>query len=209
MSSSPIDPMFIPHFTGDIGALEKDIAALAKDASDIRTTGADTHSTFQGLSSCYAAPEAGQLLDSTLPVRDRADHFADGLEKVKSALSEYAAEIRPIVKELNRLREQAAAFRTEIGDGDGWLKDQGKVDRNQHLIQAVAVAQEKFHAAEAAAFNKITGLFDKSLRLTTDDRTHKKGMYGYRPSDAAKVTKTPWGVVEDREYDGMEAAWHG
>lgn len=208
MNSSPIDPIFIPHFTGDIGALEKDVAALAKDASDIRTTGADTHSTFQGLSSCYVAPEAKQLLDSTLPVSQRADQFADNLEKVKSALSEYATEIRPIVKELDQLREQAVAFRAEIGDSDRWLKDQGKVDRNKHLIQAVAVAQEKFHAAERTAFNKITGLFDKSLQLTVDDGTHKKGMYGYKPSDAGKAEKTPWGTVEGRDYDGLEAVWH-
>ncbi|MEU7135381.1 putative adhesin [Streptomyces sp. NPDC046261] len=127
---------------------------------------------------------------------------------MKSALSPYASEIRPIVEELDRLREQATAFRAEIGDSDRWLKDQGKVDRNRHLIQAVAAAQEKFHAAERTAFNKITGLFDKSLALVVDDGSHKKGMYGYKPSDAAKATKTPWGEVEAREYEGAEAAWH-
>ncbi|GHC72390.1 hypothetical protein [Streptomyces cinnamoneus] len=208
MKSSPIDPILIPHFTGDVGALERDVAALAKDASNVRTTGANTHTTFQGLSSWYVAPEVKQLLDSTLPVRDKADHFADGLETVKSALATYASAIRPIVKELDGLREQAVAFRAEIGDSDRWLKDQSKVDRNAHLIRAVAVAQEKFHDAERDAFNKITGVFDKSLRLTVDDGTHKKGMYGYKPSDVEKATKTPWGVVEDREYDGLAAAWH-
>ncbi|MDT0452392.1 hypothetical protein [Streptomyces hesseae] len=208
MNSSPIDPINIPHFTGDVDALAGDIANLAKDASDIRTTGADTHASFQGLSAYYAAPEAAQLFSSTLPVRERAAHFADELNKVKAALSEYAAEIRPIVKELDRLREQAVAFRAAIGSDDKWLKDQSKVDENTHLIQAVAVAQEKFHAAELNAFNKITGLFDKSLRLVQDDGTHKKGMYGYDPSDAAKAQKTPWGNVEKREYEGVEAVWH-
>ncbi|MEV5242885.1 hypothetical protein AB0K89_27810 [Streptomyces cinnamoneus] len=208
MNSSPIDPILIPHFTGDISALERDVTALAKDASNVRTTGANTHSTFQGLSAWYEAPERGQLLDSTLPVRDKADHFADGLETVKSALATYASAIRPIVKELDSLREQAVAFRAEIGDSDRWRKDQSKIDRNAHLIQAVTVAQEKFHAAERDAFNKITGVFDKSLRLTVDDGTHKKGMYGYDPTEAGKATKTPWGEVEKRDYDGLEAAWH-
>ncbi|MFF4156003.1 hypothetical protein [Streptomyces sp. NPDC001678] len=208
MNSSPIDPISIPHFTGDVDALVGDIAGLAKNASDIRTTGTDTHASFQGLSAYYDAPEADQLFRSTLPVRERAAHFADELNKVKSALSEYAAEIRPIVKELDRLREQAVAFRASIGNDDKWLKDQSKVDENRHLIQAVAMAQEKFHAAELNAFNKITGLFDKNLRLVQDDGTHKKGMYGYKPSDAAKAEKTPWGNVEKREYEGAEWLWH-
>ncbi len=202
-----IDPIFIPHFSGDIGGLEKDISALQKVASDVRTTGADTHTTFQGLSACYEAPEAAQLFATTIPVRDKADHFADGLEKVKSALSEYAHEIRPIVKELDSLREQAVAFRAEAGDGDGWRKDQGKVDKNEHLIQAVTAAQEKFHAAERNAFNKITAVFG-GPQLRQDDGTHQKGMYGYDPNEASKATKTPWGEVEGRKYEGVEAALH-
>ncbi|MFF4226037.1 hypothetical protein ACFYZH_24665 [Streptomyces abikoensis] len=208
MNSSPIDPISIPHFTGNVDALVGDIAALAKDASDIRATGTDTHASFQGLSAHYEAPEAGQLLHSTLPVRERAAHFADELNKVKSALSEYAAEVRPIVLELDRLREQAVAFRASIGNDDKWLKNQSKTDENRHLIQAVTAAQERFHAAERNAFNKITGLFDKSLRLVEDDGTHKKGMYGYDPKAAAKAEKTPWGNVEKRKYEGVEWFWH-
>ncbi|MFQ6196950.1 hypothetical protein [Streptomyces sp. NPDC000405] len=208
MNSSPIDPISIPHFTGNVDALVGDIAGLAKDASDIRATGTDTHASFQGLSAHYEAPEAGQLLHSTLPVRERAAHFADELNKVKSALSEYAAEVRPIVQELDRLREQAVAFRASIGNDDKWLKNQSKTDENRRLIQAVTTAQERFHAAERNAFNKITGLFDKSLRLVEDDGTHKKGMYGYDPKAAAKAEKTPWGNVEKREYEGAEWLWH-
>ncbi|MEU8584594.1 hypothetical protein [Streptomyces abikoensis] len=208
MNSSPIDPISIPHFTGNVDALVGDIAALAKDASDIRATGTDTHASFQGLSAHYEAPEAGQLLHSTLPVRERAAHFADELNKVKSALSEYAAEVRPIVQELDRLREQAVAFRASIGNDDKWLKNQSKTDENRRLIQAVTAAQERFHAAERNAFNKITGLFDKSLRLVEDDGTHKKGMYGYDPKAAAKAEKTPWGNVEKRKYEGVEWFWH-
>ncbi|MEU1784128.1 putative adhesin [Streptomyces abikoensis] len=208
MNSSPIDPISIPHFTGNVDALVGDIAGLAKDASDIRATGTDTHASFQGLSAHYEAPEAGQLLHSTLPVRERAAHFADELNKVKSALSEYAAEVRPIVQELDRLREQAVAFRASIGNDDKWLKNQSKTDENRRLIQAVTTAQERFHAAERNAFNKITGLFDKSLRLVEDDGTHKKGMYGYDPKAAAKAEKTPWGNVEKRKYEGAEWFWH-
>ncbi|MEV4437826.1 EndoU domain-containing protein [Streptomyces sp. NPDC049577] len=203
-----IDPMWIPHFTGDLGALEKDITGLGKDASDIRSTGADTHSTFQGLSPVFDTPERDQLLAATLPVRQRGDHFAGQLGTAKSALAEYAAEVRPIIQELDRLREQAAQFRDSIRDDEHWQRDQKKIDRNTELIQAVAVAQARFMAAEVTAANKITALFD-GPRFRADDGTHQKGMYGYKPSDVAKAEKTPWGEVEDRELTGWDKAWHG
>ncbi|MCC2278956.1 apolipoprotein A1/A4/E family protein [Streptomyces sp. ET3-23] len=208
----PIDPILIPHYTGDLGELEKAVASLKKDASDVRATGADTHSTFQHLAADYDAPERDQLLATTVPVRDQADRFAHGLETVQAALSTYASEIGPIVKELDHLREQAAAFRDSVKDDEHWQKNQGKVDENARLIRAVAVAQEKFHAAERDAVNKITAVYCGTTFLTVDDGSHKPGMYGYDPKAVAKVTETPWGTVAKREPGAFEKAlydeWH-
>lgn len=208
----PIDPISIPHYTGNLGALEKAVASLKKDASDIRATGANTHSTFQGLAPDYDAPERDQLLATTIPVRDQADGFARGLETVQSALSAYASEIGPIVKELDRLREQAVAFRDSVKGHEHWQKNQGKIDENARLIRAVAVAQEKFHAAERDAVNKITAVHRGATFLTADDGSHKPGMYGYDPKAVAEVTETPWGTVEKREPGAFEKAlydeWH-
>lgn len=198
-----IDPMFIPHFTGDIGALEQDVAALGKAASGVRGAGADIHSTFQGISSAFNTPERAQLLAATLPVRQRGEEFAKQLETVKSALAEYAAEIRPIVEELKRLADQAAAFQASISGDDHWRKDQKKFDRNKELIQAVAAAQARFQAAEVACANKINALSCRPA-YRADDGTHQPDMYGYKPSDAAKAKSTPWGTVDEREYPAWD-----
>ena len=92
-----ITPGAIPQFTGDLGQLEKDYAGLRADAGHVRSTGSDVHTRFQGLSAYYRAPEAEKLFASTKPVQDRADAFADDLEKVATALSDYASEVRPLV----------------------------------------------------------------------------------------------------------------
>ncbi|MFF4740706.1 hypothetical protein ACFY2W_33170 [Streptomyces sp. NPDC001262] len=198
-----IDPILIPHFTGDVGALEADVSALARAASGVRGAGADIHSTFQGISPAFDTPEREQLLAATLPVRQRGEEFAHQLETVKSALAEYAAEIRPIVEELKRLAEQAAAFQVSISGDDHWRKDQKKIGRNKELIQAVAVAQARFQAAEVACANKINALSCRPA-YRADDGTHQPDMYGYKPSDAAKAKSTPWGEVDEREYPAWD-----
>lgn len=203
----PIDPILIPHYTGNLGELEKAVASLKADASGIRATGANTHSTFQGLAPDYDAPEREQLLATTIPVRDQAGQFARGLETVQSALAAYASEIGPIVKELDRLREQAVAFRDSVKGDEHWQKSQGKTDENARLIRAVAIAQEKFHAAERDAVDKITAVYCGTTFLTVDDGSHQPGMYGYDPKAVAKVTETPWGTVAKREHGALETAW--
>nr|BBJ53457.1 hypothetical protein SAVMC3_60860 [Streptomyces avermitilis] len=90
-----IKPEAIPQYTGDLALLESAYGDLKTDASHIRSTGKDVHSQFQGLAAYYTAPEAEQLFASTKPVADRADGFADDLEKVSGALSSYGTEIRP------------------------------------------------------------------------------------------------------------------
>ncbi len=71
-----IKPEQIPQFTGDLFQLELAHQGLKTDAGNVRTTGSDVHSQFQGLSAYYTAPEAEQLFASTKPVKDRAEDFA-------------------------------------------------------------------------------------------------------------------------------------
>ncbi|MEU0837695.1 hypothetical protein ABZ339_41555, partial [Streptomyces sp. NPDC005969] len=99
-----IKPEAIPQFTGDPDQLEKDSAGLKAVAGQIRDTGSDVHTQFQGLSAYYIAPEAEKLFGSTKPVQDRADAFGDDLEKVSTALSDYATEVRPLVTKLEQLK---------------------------------------------------------------------------------------------------------
>ncbi|KOX03112.1 hypothetical protein ADK65_07660, partial [Streptomyces sp. NRRL B-1140] len=86
------------------------------DAGHVRDAGGDIHSRFQGLSAYYDAPEAEQLFATTKPVKERADDFADGLEKVSGALSSYATEIRPLVAKLKELKTKAHTFVESVKD---------------------------------------------------------------------------------------------
>ncbi|WP_260696934.1 hypothetical protein [Streptomyces sp. 130] len=201
-----IDLAKIPFFTGNLEALEKHAATLKTTASDIRTTGKDVHTAFQALDPVYDAPEQEELLDSTMPVRDKADAFADKLESVSGALSGFATAARPLVAKMNRLREDAARFVAENRDDDDWQQDQDKIDENARLVHEVGTTWVAFQGAERDAANKITALVG-GTHFVVDDGSHKAGMYGFKADDVKDAGETPWGTVDEREYTGLRAAW--
>ncbi|GHD48968.1 hypothetical protein [Streptomyces galbus] len=196
-----IDPSGIPHFIGDLSTLDVDVMLLTANAAQFRASGADIHTTFQGLGAVYHAPEAGDLLSSTEPVRAKSDAFADDLEKVVSALSEYSAEVQPLVDRLETLKADATAFVASVSGDEDWRKDQDKVDRNNALWREVNHAVAAFQAAERRAYNKIMGLIG-GQKLTVDDGSHGDSMYGYRADDLDHARQTPWGAPAEREYEG-------
>ncbi|MFF5335543.1 hypothetical protein [Streptomyces sp. NPDC013181] len=201
-----IDLGKIPTFTGNLETLETHAAALKTTASDIRTTGKDVHEAFQTLDPVYDAPEQEELLDSTIPVRDKADAFADKLETVSGALSGFATAARPLVARMNRLRQDAAKFVAENKDDDDWQQDQDKIDENERLVHEVGTTWVAFQGAERDAANKITALVG-GTHFVVDDGSHKEGMYGFKADDVKDASETPWGTVDEREYTGLRAAW--
>ncbi|CAM5512080.1 hypothetical protein [Streptomyces abikoensis] len=206
MSDKLIVPMGIPQFTGDLAELERNASALAKDAKAFRDAGAAVHSTFQGLSAHYKAPEADQLFATTAPVATKTDGFADDLEKVVSALNAYRAEIQPLKTKLENLKAEAFRFVESIEGGDDWRKDQGKIDHNNSLWRDVNAAVDAFNTAERACHDKIVALVG-GKSLIPDDGTHKPNMYGYKASDLDHAEETPWGSLAERKYTGL--AWLG
>ncbi|MGW2643627.1 EndoU domain-containing protein [Streptomyces sp. NPDC001393] len=196
----------IPEFSGDLDQLEKDAGTLKKAASGIRDTGRDVHNDFQGLVSCYKAPEADQLFHTTIPVRDKADAFATKLETVSGALSSFAKDARPLVERMEQLRSEAAAFRKSIEGNHDWRKDQKNIDKNTDLVHEIGRVWGEFQELERSTATKIDGQVG-GTRWVADDGSHKKGMYGFDAADAAKADNTPWGKVDEREYTGLAAAW--
>ncbi|MCH0557755.1 MULTISPECIES: hypothetical protein [unclassified Streptomyces] len=196
----------IPEYSGDLDQLEKDAGALKRAASGIRDTGRDVHNDFQGLVSCYKAPEADQLFHTTIPVRGKADTFAKKLESVSGALSTFAKDARPLVQRLEQLRTEAAAFRKSIEGNHDWRKDQKNIDKNAHLVHEIGRVWGEFQELERSTATKIDGQVG-GTRWVADDGSHKKGMYGFNADDAAKADDTPWGKVDEREYTGLAAAW--
>ncbi|MCX5388086.1 hypothetical protein [Streptomyces sp. NBC_00083] len=206
MSKDVIEPGGIPMFTGNLEQLTKDAAALTKQAGDFRDGGANVHKEFQGLSACYQAPEADQLFATTLPVKTKADDFADGLEKAAAALTEYETQVRPLVTKLQNLRTDAFAFTDSIAGDDHWRRDQKKIDHNKQLMDDVAATIAAFTDAERACHDKITALVGGS-KLTVDDGSHKPGMYGYSADALKHAEETPWGGYAQREYTGARWLW--
>lgn len=201
-----IDLGKIPTFTGNLETLETHAAALKTTASGIRGTGRDVHNAFQALDPVYDAPEQEELLNSTLPVRDKADEFAKKLESVSGALTGFASTARPLVDKMKQLRLDAERFVADNKDDDDWQQDQGKIDENARLVREVGVTWVAFQGVERDAANKITALVG-GTHFVVDDGSHKSGMYGFKESDVKDAKETPWGTADEREYTGLRAAW--
>ncbi|ANH91522.1 protein phosphatase [Streptomyces sp. SAT1] len=194
-----IKPEEIPQFTGDLELLEKAYGNLKADAGHIRSTGQDVHTKFQGLSAYYRAPEAEQLFASTKPVKDRADTFATGLESVSGALSGYATEIRPLVKKLEDLKDEATTFVDSVKDDDDWQYDGDKVGRHNRIRDEITRTVAAFWAAERTCHNKITALFH-GTQMVAGDGSDRKDQYGF-DADDLKNAKLPWGdPVEEKHH---------
>ncbi|MFD3619109.1 hypothetical protein ACFWWT_28480 [Streptomyces sp. NPDC058676] len=194
-----IQPDQIPQFTGNLPQLETDHADLKKDAGNVRKTGQDVHSQFQGLSAYYTAPDAEQLFATTKPVKDRADTFADNLETVSSALSSYATEIRPLVDKLKQLKADATTFVTSVKDDDEWEYDEDKVDKHNEIRDEITATVAAFWAAERTCHNKITALWG-GTQMVAGDGSERKDQYGFAADDM-KNAKLPWGdPVEEKHH---------
>lgn len=194
-----INPSAIPQFTGNLEQLEGAADNLKTDAGKIRGTGADVHSKFQGLSAYYKAPEAEQLFATTQPVADKADAFGDDLEKVSTALTEFAGEVRPLVAKLTQLKTDAAAFVEMTKEDDDWQYDGDKVEEHNQLRDDVTATVAAFWAAERTCHNKITALFG-GTQMVAGDGSDRKDQYGFNAEDM-KNAKLPWGdPVEEKHH---------
>ncbi|MFE3287606.1 hypothetical protein ACFXJJ_31500, partial [Streptomyces sp. NPDC059233] len=201
-----IDVGKIPTFTGNLETLETHAAALKTTASGIRGTGRDVHNAFQALDPVYDAPEQEELLNSTIPVRDKADAFAAKLESVSGALTSFATTARPLVAKMKQLRADAEKFVADNKGDEDWQQDQGKIDENARLVREVGVTWVAFQGVERDAANKITTLVG-GTHFVVDDGSHEAGMYGFKESDVKDAKETPWGTADEREYTGLRAAW--
>jgi hypothetical protein len=194
-----IKPGEIPQFTGNLEDLEVAYGALKKDAGHVRSAGSDVHSQFQGLSAYYEAPEAEKLFATTKPVKDRANSFADDLEKVATALSEYATEVRPLKDKLERLKADATTFVNSVKDDDEWEYDGDKVEEHNQLRDEITATVAAFWAAERTCHNKITALWG-GTQMVAGDGSDRKDQYGFSAEDM-KNAKLPWGdPVEEKHH---------
>ncbi|MGW2939827.1 hypothetical protein ACWDA7_51170 [Streptomyces sp. NPDC001156] len=199
-----ISPEKIPTFTGDLIELRCEITSLRRAAKAIREHGRDVHTRFQHLDASYKAPEAEQLFATTQAVQDTCGSIADKLETVAGALEKYAVQVADIVKQLETLRGQAAAFVASVKGDDNpfftsWRKDQAKVDEHQALWDGVNAAVAAFQRAEVACADKITALVGGTQWHINDGSPEQKSAYGFSAQQLAQAPSLPWGSPEHYE----------
>ncbi|QIG39220.1 hypothetical protein G5T42_06745 [Microbacterium sp. 4R-513] len=114
---SAIDPDKIPGKDIDPDAIESNASTIKTIGGSVRDNGSNVHLKWQGMAGVYEAPESGTLLGLMQPVSSQATTAGDNLEVVAGALTQFAADVRPIKAELDSLRLQAQAFRDEIAGG--------------------------------------------------------------------------------------------
>ncbi len=209
-----IDTAEIPQIDGDLDAVDGAGASLKSAGSGFSETGADVHSTWQGLSGVYRAPEVGELLSATAPVASDAAAVGTDVGSVGSALSGYASEVRPIKAELERLRTEAVAFNTTIaGDGE-WTKDEDLVNQKNNLLKSVNAAVAAWQAAERTCASAINATFGGvQYRADDGDGTTSAAEYGYTAGTLDGATAgdegVPWGKVSEVDVPWYEDAWNG
>ncbi|MFE7835938.1 hypothetical protein ACFU53_07725 [Streptomyces sp. NPDC057474] len=198
-----ISPEKIPSFTGDLIDLQQQVAAMRRAAMAIREHGGDVHTRFQNLSSSYKAPEAGQLFATTQAVESRSSSFADDLDTVANALTDYMVEVTEIVRQLEALRGQARVFVASVEGDDGlfqnWQKDQDKVDEHQAIWDAVNAAVAAFQQAEVTCADKITALVDGTQWHINDGSPKQDNPYGFSTDQLAEADRLPWGTPAHHE----------
>lgn len=208
-----IDPAGIPHFTGNLDEVENSATGVHTAAKELAEHGHGVHSTFQGLSAYYQAPEAEKLFSSTHTIPAEADALKGELFTVSTALEDYATAVRPIVRRIEHIRAQAVTFAASVEGDDDWHKDADKVSRNSGLRSDLAAALEDFATAQNDCANKISALVGGHhymLNPTGDQALVPKNaaFNGYSADAWEHAEQTPWGSPVEREYEGVEWLLH-
>lgn len=206
---------------GGIPTIDGDLDALASHAREISTvgvafagTGEQVHATWQGLSAVYDAPEAGQLVAATGPVRSVSASVGADFESAGRTLGSYAAEIRDIKARLDALRAEAGAFEQSVQGDDNWTEDGAKVDRNNQLIGAVNAAVADFDAAQRRCANAINALYGgQQYRADDGDGQQEPGEYGHTAEQLDAVAGSeqglPWGRTATEDPGLFSSIGHG
>jgi hypothetical protein len=199
-----IDPDKIPQIPETIEAVARHGGALQTEGKSFGSTGSDVHSTWQGLSAFYSAPEAAELFAATGPVKQKTEAVGSDIAAVGAALVTYADEVRPIKARLASLHSEAKTFFDSVNGDDDWRKDGDKVNHNNQLLSDVNGQISAWMAAQRRCANAIGRLFG-GIQYVEDngDGTRNQNEFGYSGEllnqAAAGDDGVPWGKPDERD----------
>ncbi|MFH9796276.1 hypothetical protein [Streptomyces virginiae] len=207
--NAPVDPAEVPVFTGDLAVLDAKVKLISSGGATVSTKASDVHTSFGGLQAFYQAPEADQLFATTKPVSDLGLKLSSDMCTIAGALGTYSRDAAPVIKKLENLKAEAAAFREKTDKDSKWREDGDLIDENLDRRNEIAEVWAEFQEVERAAYAKIVALVGgKPLRV--NDGSNAKDMYGY-DAEAMKQSKSlPWGdAVEESipAWQIWEHAW--
>lgn len=199
----------IPVIETDVDALSGHAAALGAAGSDFAASGADLHTTWQGLTAYYRAPEAGYLFASTGPVRDTTRSVGEDVELVGSALAGYAEEVRQIQARLHTLRMAATDFEASVAGRADWSADQANVDRSNELLGQVNTAMLDFEDAQRRCANAIGALHGgPAYRISDGDGIAEPDEFGTTAAElgatADRDAGVAWGRTVELDDDAVD-----
>jgi hypothetical protein len=204
-----INPGEIPQIPGDVEAVARHGGTLQSAGKSFGSTGSDVHSTWQGLSAFYSAPEAAELFAATGPVKQKTETVGSDIATVGTALVSYADEVRPIKARLASLQSEAQTFVNSVAGDDGWRKDGDKVNHNNQLLSDVSGQISAWMAAQRRCANTIDRL-SGGIQYVEDngDGTRNANEFGYSAGllnqAAAGDDGVPWGKPDDRDKPWYE-----
>ncbi|MFF2013320.1 hypothetical protein ACFVWY_30245 [Streptomyces sp. NPDC058195] len=195
--ATPVDPVGIPVFTGDLALLDVKVTALSGHGAKIAEKAGDVHRAFGGLRAFYQAPEAEQLFATTAPVAAKGLSLSEDLCVVAGALGTYSDDAFPLVEKLKALKRDAGAFRVKVNADDDWDEDGDLVEENNRRRAEIAEVWAAFQEVERACHAKIVALVG-GTPLKTGDGSGKAGTYGFDAETLKQAESLPWGeAVEE------------
>jgi hypothetical protein len=105
-----VDPAMVPTIRTRVDELQQDAVRLKKRGEQVRRTGERIHDRWQKLAPHYGAPEGARLLAGTERPRAKAGTAGGHLVRASDLLWHFAAELRPLVRRLEGLRQEAQAL---------------------------------------------------------------------------------------------------
>lgn len=207
MSNAPVDAANVPVFTGQLSVLDEKVKALSADGGALANAGSSVHTTFGGMSAYYQAPEAEQLFAVTKPVVDITLSFSGDMCTIAGALGTYSQEIRPLVKQLEELKAEAASFQSKVSNDEDWIEDGDLIDENLDRRNKIAEVWTQFQAAERHAHDKIVALVC-GAPLKVNDGSNGEGMYGYDAEALKQAKSLPWGDAVEESVPAWQVWEH-
>ena len=189
-----------------------DAAGLETAADSLRTHARgfaqiiwDNRDTWKGLGATFESPDAGTLLAVLNPNEPRADDVFTDTNKAADALDEFAATERGLATEKDALHGQYQSLLNEIGDNAEWVKDEGLVQRQQGIVDAMNDLISRHQSAEMTCANAINALYGgtRYVQVSADgsvpEGAEAYGMTREMLNSASGAGETPW--AKPAEWD--------